>query len=454
MLLGSFLLPAPAPAQAEPRIAGEIEIRLREGALRGDVCLSVPQASDTIAIALNRALTLRTVNGGPPNIVDATPEPGGATVIYTLAPSTPSRSETNCLTYDGWEETYDIDRRVFRDDDASSLIALDGETIRARGAARWLPTPFDSRIGLPAERMAFDLQVRCFDCGTIYMNGGEATRGPAATFRSEVPREPYLVAGTLRARQTNGSWIISPREVGPAADSLLAAMEAVQGLYSDYVGVPFDRQLDLLFLTEVREPRRGRLWGFFSDPALTIIGMSPAELTESLRDERARVRRSVLRFLAHELAHRYFGWGFGLESAQRDLFGEPFATFLELTALRQAEGEDAYVRAVAALADQLSGLGDLPPADRADPEAFSYGAYRYGYLPLLLLTLEAAIGEPAMQELLRDLLELDPATRSRADFGLLVERAERIGGSAEVAEWLRCLDPEVLRAICSPALLP
>ena len=48
-----------------------------------------------------------------------------------------------------------------------------------------------------------------------------------------------------------------------------------------------------------------------------------------------RNRYGSIGFLAHELAHRYFGWDFGLRSRQRELFGEPFASFLELKAIRR-----------------------------------------------------------------------------------------------------------------------
>ncbi|HUE97097.1 MAG TPA: hypothetical protein VMN39_10575, partial [Longimicrobiaceae bacterium] len=81
------------------------------------------------------------------------------------------------------------------------------------------------------------------------------------------------------------------------------------------------------------------------------------------------------------------------------------------------------------------------PLDRSEAEDFNLGSYRYGYAPLQLFTLEAAIGEPLTRALLRAMITAPPAERANADFAFVRRTALAVGVPAGVwDDWEeRCL---------------
>lgn len=421
--------------------------------MRGDVCVGGFPDADTLHLALNSALRLRTIDGRSPVLIHQRTESGGATTVYSIV--RPGRDgtlqEPLCVRYEGSERVYEIAREHYRVTDESSLLAFNGRTFRARGAARWLPTPFDARIGLAQEAATYQLQIRCAACSTLFMNGADPASGPVAEFRAIAPREPLLIAGDLRVADLGALRVLAEREVSTTgAERLVAEMEAIRAFFEEHVGVPYGPLPDLGLLSPVRAPRRGQLWGFFSDPSLTLLGMDLEQLLETLQTGRPRARRALRAFLAHEMAHRYFGWRLGTESSQRDLFGEPFATFLELKAIRHFQGEENYRAAVLSMQEQLREMPALPSLASAGPEEFSYAGYRYAYAPLVLLSLERMMGETEFNLMLRDLLSLPASHKAAANFALLRELALKHGVRAERWEdWVRrCLDREELVQQC------
>lgn len=409
-------------AQPAPMLSGLVDIDLSTGRIAGDVCIGgAPTAGDSVTIVLNAALAIEETSGTPPVPVGVEMEPGNETVRYTFAGITSRRTSAGtdvtdlCLTYAGRQTVYETEAGEYRDDDGSNIIAFNGNTLRARGAARWYPVPFDSRRGIALEAAAFDLEIRCRLCESIYVNGGDPVEGPSARFQSPQPRELMIVAGRLPVTVRPLGRIIGETVAPDTADLFLAELSAMQSFLADYVGVPYGPAPDIVRIAPVRRPWRGRVWGFFSDPALTLIGMDPGGFLRGLNGTNPATKRSLTAFLSHELAHRYFGWSFGVESPQRDLFGEPFATYLEMKAVRHFLGEGEYLSSLRRLMGRGTEAEERTPLSRSTPEDYAINDYRYGYAPLMLFALENVIGEVAMSRVLRIMIEAPPEERASAD---------------------------------------
>jgi hypothetical protein len=427
-------LPMGLAAQAAPFLDGRVVIDLDEGGLAGDVCLAAVQVrGDSVTLVLNRGLTIKRISGVRSPAASMELEPGGAAVRYTFLgaiarAAAPAGTVADvCVEYTGRFPVYDVAMGDYRDEDASSVIAFNGSTVRARGVSRWHPAPFDPHTGLAVEAMAYRLEVECSRCASIYLNGSGPSAGPIAAFESEHARELFLLAGELSNERIGGLTFIG-RPVPPdSAERFATHLEAISAFLEEFVGVAYGAPPEVVTATAVRAPRRGQLWGFFSDPALVLIGMSVPELLQALEREDSPSRRSVVGFLAHELGHRYFGWRFGGATAQRDLFGEPFATYLELKAVRHFFGEVEYAASVERLRRQGSRAGPQPTLNVADAEDFARSSYRYGYSPLMLLSLEEAIGEATMRSMLSAMLAASPAAQVVADYTFLAETARSVG---------------------------
>lgn len=452
-------LAAAGIVSAQPRVTGDVEIDLT-GGIRGDVCISgVPIRGDTAVIVLNRALTVHRITGAHDIPISIELEPGGAARRYRLAglspdPAGPARRPTAsaCVRYGGVLPVHDVLSGDYRPTDEGSVIAFDGATVRARGAARWYPAPFDLHTGLAIEAVSYDLQVICRLCGVIYVNGGDPVESGEGRFESASPRELFLFAGDIPVTRTAAGRILGEVTHPDTAATFFHHLDDIQRFLADYVGVAYGPAPEIVRFTPVRMPRRGLLWGFLSDPALALSGMTIAEFVRAL-DENSPSRSVVFGFLAHELAHRYFGWGIGVHSRQRDLFSEPFATYLELKAVRHFHGEAEYLAAIGRVAVRAAAADvPFPPLDRAGPDDLAAPTYSYGFGPLQLIALEFAIGEERFVEILRTILLAEPAERDTADYAFM----RRIGVSSGVPErrwrdWeARCLRTEGALRDCLP----
>lgn len=426
-----------------PRLTGTVTVGLSAGSISGNVCLgNVPAVHDTLTVVLNHAFTITSVTGVEAEPAAVGSEPGDGGTILQYAGGAIRSAEGGpvgdiCLTYSGTFPTYDVAAHRFRDDDSSHVIAFNGSAVRARGVSRWHPTPLDPRTGLVYEAVAFDLELKCVECDLLYLNAGEPQRGPVARFRADLPREALLVAGDLNATIIGGITYIDPALAPDSAARFSELLHEIAAALETDLGVPYGPLPEIVNLTSVRAPRKGQLWGFFSDPALVLIGMSIPELLSTIEESSGRGREVLIGFLAHELAHRYFGWTVGTASPQRDLFGEPFATYLEVRTIRRLLGEEAYRRAAGRLGSGGSWATGLATLDQATAEEFAIDRYRYSYAPGVLLALEAAVGEDVMRRTMRALLLSEGPDLDRADFRYLVDLVRAAGGSEEAIErWL------------------
>lgn len=447
---------AGAAGQQSPVLTGRVEIDLPRGAISADICLSgLPADGDTVSLVLNRAYTIKRMTGAADPPVAMELEPGGAAVRYTLLREStdtapPPEQADVCLEYGGSHPVYDIAAGEYRPDDASSIVAFNGSTVRARGASRWYPVAFHRQTRLAEEALAFRLEVACPACELIYVNGGPPSPGPVAHFTSREPREIFLAAGRLPVTTLPEGTIIGETVAPDSAARFLATLERIQQFYSEYLGIPFGAPPVVVRMDAVREPAAGRIWGFFSDPALTLIGMTIPEFVEILEDPEHRAHRPVFGLLAHELAHRYFGWGVGNASPQRDLFGEPVATLLELQAIRSLLGEEAYLTAIRSLRNRAGAGPELRPLHEATPEDFAFDSYRYGFAPFALLGLYETIGSERMRAILAAIVNAPPHLRASANFSFLKDLAREAGVTErEWDVWVnRCAYPTSATGSC------
>lgn len=412
-LLAMAFPPRPTAAQEAPTLRGSVRFDRAAGRLAGDVCMV--NSSPIEAFELNAVLHIRSVDGQSPQL-RSEPAPGGNTVRYFLKDG-PAERNAVCVDYSGEIPRFPDAGGAMREDDHASILAFDGTTLRARGPARWIPFPIDLRTDAPPEAVAFDLTLQCPGCRTRYVNGQRPKHRDPSTFRSAVPREPFLLLGSMPVRPAAGGWIVADDSLWAAADSILRTVRRIDRFYQRYLGLNEPQpRIDLVAFPEVRAARRGRAWAFFADPALGIETASIGTLHRGLEGEREQSLRNAFALLSHETAHRYFGWRLGTESPQRELFDEPFATVLELEAIRHFLGEDAWAARKEELERQAAAVTDPTPLRTAQREDFARDAYRYGWAPLQLVRLSEILGPAAFQSVLRDLLTLPAALRAGADF--------------------------------------
>lgn len=438
-LLASALLPPDAAAQSgafSPSVHGAVAIGLSQGAVAGDVCLSPEIPRDTLTIVLNRSLTIDSIRGGHLLTEESVEQPGGAAIRHRLVlprPVDDAPAEPVCIVYHGTESVHDIRREQFREMDASEVIAFNGSTVRARGSSRWYPAIYDPVTDLTSEAESFRLTIRCDECQSIFLNGAAPATGPIATLEAAGRRELLLLAGDFPIRRLPGALVIGEAAPLDSLTRFVDMLTEIRRFQEAFTGVPFGDDLVLLRVEPVRRPREGLLWGFYSHPTLALLGMTMGEFVEAIDNPSRRESRAILGLMGHELAHRYFAWTHGWRSPQRDLFGEPFATYLELKTIRHFLGEAPYRAALQSLARRVSDSEPAVPLHESAAIDYAYNSYRYVYAPLQLFALEGIIGELRMRTLLRAMLEAPEEERADADVDFIRRTASHVGILPE--EW-------------------
>jgi hypothetical protein len=448
-------------AQAPPHLDGVLEVDVAEGRLQGTFCLDrLALSGEGARFALHRGLNVKHVRSGEGHLLrfSTEPEAHGNAVFYNVDLRTAGtgvasdRAPRVCTEYVGTFPVYDVRRGDYRHVDNTGVVAFNGFSLRALGAARWYPTPVSASTGHDVPDVTFRVAVRCQDCPQIYVSGARPQTGPEAVFSSESPLPISIFAGEFPVQEADG-YLFLGDELSHADARLIAReLTGIQDFFAGFLDVPYGPTPDIIRFIPVREDRVGQLWGFFSDPLIGLVGLPLPVFAKILSDHDDPVRRVLHGFLAHELAHRYFPGPLG--GPHRPMFGEPFANYVDLKSTRHFFGVTAYRERLRALRDDVIAGPDVPRLDEADTETLWNDHYRYKYVPTLLFALEREIGEDQMRRVLRELLTSDPVDRAHADYPFFRRAAERAGVAGDVfSRWeLECMRPAVSENLCLRSL--
>jgi hypothetical protein len=259
-----------------------------------------------------------------------------------------------------------------------------------------------------------------------------------ARLRLEVPSGQMAVAGGERVSlRDEGGWIVSEyvqrspgrymavalgrllelesRSVGGVtlrtysvprmrneALEALDAMEGILQLYNRLFG-PCPYPALSLVLTEARVP------GGHSPPGMVILQVRPLLLRGSLEEDPANFRNVPGFFLAHEVAHQWWGHGIAGQNYRERWISEAGAQFAALLWTREAMGDEAFdgvLRQMARWAQRFNDWGPVHLGFRLghiarNPQIFRAVVYNKGAYVLLML--RSLLGEPVFSEGVRSL---------------------------------------------------
>ncbi len=437
VLLLLSLVAAGRPAWSQAHLTGRVDVDLPRGGITADLCLSgARQAGDTTWFALNRGMNVKRIRSAAGGSLPFAATYADGALHYAVRDTSRRSAGGVCVEYTGAFPVYDIGTGDHRSTDNSAVIAFTPSTLRARGETRWYPAPLDSAGGDASDQLTYELRVRCAACTRLYLNGAPPRPGPEAEFASGVPRELVLWIGDYPAVVVDGTTFLGEAVALDTARIFLARVGEIRVFYERWLGVPYGPAPDVLRITPVSRFGRYQFWGFFTDPALALVGaITVGDFASILGDTLHPARGPLLGVLAHELAHRYFGNMVAARGPYAPLFSEPFANYLDLQARRHFLGDEAYRAGLEAMRDRALQGPELPALDEAPAAAIASDRYRYGLAPLLLVALEREAGEARMRAFLRALLTAPAADRGGLDYAAMRRIGLRSGIPA--ATWMR-----------------
>lgn len=417
-VVAALLVPATSlaalPAQTATSLTtGSVRLDIASGRVEGDVCVSDRPAESMRTFVLNAGLNVARVTDGDgaPLDFEGWYDPGvdGEARVYTVA----KPPATLCVQYVG---AFPVYARHDAPTDFKGLIAFNGDSARFTEQSAWLPQAFDPKARVRSSESRYDLQVDCRGCRFLYLNGSPAIEGAQGRFRSDKARPILLFGGSGPITRTAQVTILNETLPAAKVEALSSTVQKIADVHSRYMGVPLaDRPtfLRMVTLNQIERDREGSEWGFATWPTIAMSG-SIGNVADSLLTRGEKAERRV-QYIAHEMGHYYFGT---LNRPQGPYFWmllESSAEFLSINALREISGDAAADRYIARLQSAVDKQEKpLPAFDAIDGNSDLGELYRYGYGPLLLISLEKQVGEVKMQAFMRGLLAA-PSPRNWAE---------------------------------------
>ncbi|MBH1431253.1 hypothetical protein I5U42_08070 [Stenotrophomonas maltophilia] len=407
-VVAALLAPAAAFAAqpqppSTPLTTGSVRLDIASGRVEGDVCVSNRPAGSLNTFVLNAGLNVARVTDGDGARLDFqgwyAPGVDGEARVYTVA----KPSATLCVQYVG---AFPVYARHDAPTDFKGLMAFNGDSTRFTEQSAWLPQAFDPKARVRSSESRYDLQVDCNGCRFLYLNGSPAIEGAQGRFRSEKARPILLFGGSGPITRTAQVTILNETLPTAKVDALSSTVQKVADVHSRYMGVPLaDRPtfLRMVTLNQIERDREGSEWGFATWPTIAMSG-SIGNVADSLLAGGEKADRRV-QYIAHEMGHYYFGTLNRPQGPYLWVLLESSAEFLSIKALREITGDDVADRYIARLQSAIDKTDKpLPAFDAIDGNSDLGELYRYGYGPLLLLSLEKQVGEAKMQAFMRGLL--------------------------------------------------
>lgn len=424
LLIVSLLFTAGLWAQA-PQVTGRIIIDLPRGSISGDLCSSRVGGTAPLRFALNKGLNIESIRSTDGTILSY----GGYYDAKAVGDGIEYRLEgadhnAFCVRYVGQFPVYGHPTNTF---DYKGMIAFNRETLRATEQSMWYPQILDDSSEASAA-VSYDIQLQCVSCRAVYLNGDTAKPGPHGRFSSVLPRPLFLFAGDFSYMQRDGITYINGHVSEQTAEEIAREVDRIRKFYEDYMGIPVRDVPALLTFESVdrSRPIGKNTLTFAVWPTLAFDG----KLDFDTFRRRGRLDETFWHTIAHEIGHHYFGTLFLTSGSYKWLYAESMAEYLALKAVQHSLGQEAFEIWVNRYLQYIQ-KAPTPLLLKQAESAEGTAQDRYYYWPLLLLALDARIGEGRMGAVLSDIL--NSPRSSHRDYEFLKASTMKAGWS--VAEW-------------------
>ncbi len=384
-----------------PHISGDIYVSISGGTIRADLTVSRLPRLNNYSIGLNAGLNIQ-------DFRDST----GKSFYYQEREYRHDKSEESLqywfpdnnkkgrfmprqfkITYMGLFPVHTDSSRLSDWGDWKGNIAFNGKTIRAAEQTAWYPVIYDISEDKVYQNVTFDVTVHAPGARAIYMNGCPPQYGAKIQFKSDNAFPMMLFAGDFDFKKYRNTNLVNTTLSDLQANVLDSCFTKIRSFYEKNLQIPYGADITLLASTPVSKRND---WLFVTYP--TIASISPKNWLNSLVDKNTGLltKPEHMSFMAHELAHYYFGSVVSPNSTLRWVFLEGFAEYLSLQATRELLGDGVYNFKLSGYKSSFNGADSLLPLSEVKISSDVSELYRYSYVPLLLTALERQIGKAQM----------------------------------------------------------
>jgi hypothetical protein len=400
-----------------PHVQGRVMISVKKGTIECDLTLSnMPRLNDYY-FRLNSGMNIRYIKNAEPSM---SPLQYERSLLDTL-----SSGESLAYYIPAWNECGKYLPHAIRFNyvgmypvitDTTSVvdwrgnIAFNGTTLRADGIqSAWCPILYDVKTDTRYEKVTYDLDVTCNDCEVIYINGSQPISGTHAKVTSNTSQDLTMFVGDYKSVSINGDNFLNPDADDQQLTDLDKTLQSYQKYLEKKLAIPYKGKTVYIQTTPVS---KNNSWLFASYPTIVKVGWD-----EGMKSFARTGKGTVfLQYMAHELAHYYFGTVRAFNSEMGDMISEGFAEFLALHIARTWISDSLYREKLQSKVRAMRNFNPVSIAKiRSKTDYKDRELYVYYYAPLICSAIEREIGEDKMWEWVKALLQ-SPAIMTNYTF--------------------------------------
>ncbi len=321
---------------------------------RARLCVRALQALETVSLRLDRGATVSEVRSAEQGLHQFLHQRASDTLLVRLLPPLAANRQISLeVTYAGSIRPQELSQAIARSEgsgfsSAESPTPGSETTVLYSNRVYWFPqspvrnhTPATLRVTLPSGYSALATGIP-----DVPTRRREETGPQTFLFRTEKPvRYLSLLVGKLEPVEREPPGKASPvsfRIVASArraarARSLASEVADILRFYTNLLGdTPYPRFT--LALVETTSPAG------HSPAYLSILGESPGWNPKTAGDDPAYLGEEPIFFVAHEIAHQWWGQAVGWRNYREQWLSEGLAQYSATLYIRQARGEKAFAR--------------------------------------------------------------------------------------------------------------
>lgn len=400
-----------------PHVKGNVTISVKKGTIGCDITLSnMPRLSDYY-LRLNSGMNIRYIKNAEPFMLPLqyerslqdTLSSGESSAYYIPAWTESGKYLPNTIRFN-YVGMYPVITDTTSVADWRGNIAFNGTTLRADGIqSAWCPILYDVQTDTRYEKVTYDLDVNCEDCKVIYINGSQPVSGNHAKLSSNKPQDLTMFVGDFKSVSIDGDYFLNPDADVQQLTELDKTLHSYQTYLEKKLAVPYKGQTTYIQTTPVS---KNNSWLFASYPTIVKVGWDDGMKSFASKEKGS----GFLQYMAHELAHYYFGSVRTFNSEIGDMISEGFAEFLALHTTKKFISDSIYREKLQSKVRSMRNLSPVAIAKIHSKNDYeNRELYVYYYAPLLFSAIEKEIGEEKMWEWMKSLL-LSPTTITNYTF--------------------------------------
>jgi len=391
----------------EPTLNGTLKISVENGTLEGYFTLTELPKINNYQVLLNSGLNVQFFKDESDKNINYTKIYNSKTsyesFLYTFPTSKKDSTylpKSITVKYTGKFPVHKDTTDLNNTGDWKGNIAFSDNTLRMDGTqTSWYPTLHDLDNDKRFSAVKYSIQIICDDCSALYLNGNDPVYGTKHIFTSEKPIDILLFVGQFNFYFVDNNWYLNPDIDKTEMARFSKITEQFKDYYTQNLGIPYRQSIKFI---QTVPTSKNNSYMFIDYPTIVNIGRGERNGLGSLISDEYPEDKA---FIAHELAHYYFGAGEKIFNTPVSTpICEGFAEYLSLKATEDILGVDLYQSIFKEMLSKLKKNSFYKPISKIESEADYNNSYSYIYFPVILLAIEQEIGKLKMWEWMKNLV--------------------------------------------------